>query len=79
MPLGVVPVGAAIAPKADVSEEVKHPPTAGAKADDNPDLPSRIAGERKILVHPVRVRGGFLWFLAQPGFFAPILYPNIII
>ena len=43
----VVLVGAVVAPKAGVSEEVKHPLTAGVKASDNPDLLSRVAGERK--------------------------------
>ena len=45
-PVGV-PVGAAVALKAGVSEEVEHPPTVGAKADDNPDSPSKIAGKRE--------------------------------
>ena len=43
----VVPAGAAVAPKAGVREEVEHPPTTGAKASDNPDLSSRVAGDRE--------------------------------
>ena len=73
----VVPVGAVVSPKAGVSEEVKHPLTAGVKASDNPDLLSRVAGRGRILVHPMRVKSDILWFLAQPGFFDPILCPNI--
>ena len=43
----VVPVGAAVALEAGVSEEVEHPLTVGAKVDDNLDSPSKIAGKRE--------------------------------
>ena len=42
-PLVTVPVGAAVAPKAGVREEVERPPTAEAKVGDNPDSPSKVA------------------------------------
>ena len=43
----VVPTEASVAPKAGVSEKVEHPLTVGAKASDNPDSRSRVAGERE--------------------------------
>ena len=46
-PLVVVPVGAAVALKAGVSEEVEHSPIAGAKIGDNPDSPSRVTEEKE--------------------------------
>ena len=41
------PVGASVAPKAGVSEGVEHSSTAGAQVGNNPDYPSRVAGERE--------------------------------
>ena len=48
-PLVVVLVGVVVAPKAGVSEEVKHSPTAGAQVKHNPDSLSMVADERKDL------------------------------
>ena len=40
-------LGAAVAPKAGISEEVEHSSAAGAKVGDNPDSLSRVVGERE--------------------------------
>ena len=40
-------VGASVAPKAGINEEVEHSSTTEAKVGDNPDSLSRVAGERK--------------------------------
>ena len=45
-PLVEVPIGAAVAPKARVSEEVKHSSTVGAEEGDNSAFPPGVAEER---------------------------------
>ena len=42
-------VGESTAPKAGISEAVKHSSTVGAKVGDNPDSLSRVTGEREEL------------------------------
>ena len=46
-PPTAVPVRVGVAPKAGVSEGIKHSSTTGAKVGDNPDSSSRVAGERE--------------------------------
>ena len=46
-PLDVVLVGAAVAPKAGISEEAKHSSVAKVEVGDNPDSLSRVAWERE--------------------------------
>ena len=46
-PSGAVPIEAAIAPKAGISEEVKHSSAIRAKVGNNPDSLSRVTGERE--------------------------------
>ena len=52
----VVPGEAAAAPKADISGEVEHSSTVGAKVGDNPDSLSRVVGESEEPVYLTRVR-----------------------
>ena len=49
MPRGVVPGEAAVALEENISEEVEHSSTVGAKVGDYPDSLSRIVGEREEL------------------------------
>ena len=51
-PLVTVLVGAAVAPKVGVREEVERPPTAEAKVGDNPDSPSKVAEKEEDLGAP---------------------------
>ena len=51
-PPAVVPVGAAMAPKASVSEGVEHSSTAGDKVGDNSDSLPMVAGEKEDPIAP---------------------------